>query len=111
LEKTAGAKPGQSNDQVLSKLKELYREAFAHDGFAEIRVEFRILRRGQKEVILHCGKQYRFVVDCPSSAAGERAGGDGEAKRFTAGNSPEEEETGWRRGVAAQSAGEEPDVS
>jgi hypothetical protein len=52
-----------SNAAVLAKLNELYREAFAHDGFAELKVEFRILRRGQKEVILHCGKQYRFVID------------------------------------------------
>ena len=51
------------NAQVLDKLTGLYLEAFNHDGFAEIRVEMRILRRGQKEVILHCGKQYRFVVD------------------------------------------------
>jgi hypothetical protein len=66
LEKVADGKnlqSSKSNNQVLSKLNELYREAFAHDGFAEIRVEIRILRRGQKEVILHCGKQYRFVVD------------------------------------------------
>ncbi len=61
--------PGRSaaldaaNTAVLIKLNELYNEAFAHDGFAEIKVEIRILRRGQKEVILHCGKQYRFVVD------------------------------------------------
>jgi hypothetical protein len=34
-----------------------------HDGFGEIRVEVKILKRRQKEVILHCGKQYRFVVD------------------------------------------------
>lgn len=52
-----------ANAAVLTKLSELYREAFAHDGFAELRVEIRILRRGQKEVILHCGKQYRFIVD------------------------------------------------
>jgi len=48
---------------VKAKLLDLYGEALAHDGFAEIRVEIRILRKGQKEVILHCGKQYRFVVD------------------------------------------------
>ena len=53
--------------KVLTKLHELYQEAIAHDGFAEIRVEMRILRRGQKDVILHCGKQYRFVVDYPSA--------------------------------------------
>lgn len=52
-----------ANASVLAKLNELYNEAFAHDGYAEIRVEMRILRRGQKEVILHCGKQYRYVVD------------------------------------------------
>jgi len=69
LEKAAGGKSVQSNDQVLSKFNELYLEAFEHDGFAELRVEIRILRRGQKEVILHCGKQYRFVVDCQSSVA------------------------------------------
>lgn len=52
-----------ANPVVLAKLGELYREAFAHDGFAELKVEIRILRRGQKEVILHCGKQYRYVVN------------------------------------------------
>jgi hypothetical protein len=57
----------KANGLVLAKLTELYMEAFSHDGFAEIRVEMRILRRGQKEVILHCGKQYRFVVDCAAA--------------------------------------------
>lgn len=51
------------NAAVLAKLGDLYLEAFTHDGFAELRVEMRILRRGQKEIILHCGKQYRYVVD------------------------------------------------
>jgi hypothetical protein len=103
LEKMAGA---QSNDQVLSKLEALYREAFAHDGFAEIRVEIRILRRGQKEVILYCGKQYRFVVNYPLSVV------DGKPKRFPAGSAPAGEEVkSWRRGVAAQAAGEEPGIS
>ncbi|WP_211091344.1 hypothetical protein [Pseudothauera rhizosphaerae] len=49
--------------KVVDKLVSLYQEAFDHEGFAEIRIEIRILRRGQKEVILHCGKQYRFTVD------------------------------------------------
>jgi hypothetical protein len=70
----ADGKSGCSNGQVLSRLRELYLEAFAHDGFAEIRVEMRILRRGQKEVILHCGKQYRFIVDYPPAAL--KAGAD-----------------------------------
>jgi hypothetical protein len=53
---------------VLEKIRELYRALLAHDGFGELRIEIRILKRGQKEVILHCGKQYRFVVDAPTTA-------------------------------------------
>ncbi len=48
---------------VLGKLVELYQDVYAHDGYGEIRVEVRIQRRGQKEIILHCGKQYRYVLD------------------------------------------------
>jgi hypothetical protein len=53
----------QTNDRVLAKMREVYEMLFRHDGFGEMRVELRIMRRGQKEVIIHCGKQYRFVVD------------------------------------------------
>jgi hypothetical protein len=52
-----------TNRDVLNKLVELYDELFAHDGYGEIRIEMKIQRRGQKEVILHCGKQHRSVVD------------------------------------------------
>lgn len=50
------------------KLMELVDEVLAHDGFGDIRIEVKILKRRQKEVILHCGKQYRFVVDMPDVA-------------------------------------------
>jgi len=51
-----------SNRDVKRCLSELYDELFAHDGYGELRVEIRLLKRGQKEVIIHCGKQHRFVV-------------------------------------------------
>lgn len=51
------------NKEVLGKISELYASVFEHDGFGEIRIEMKILRRGQKEVIIHCGKQYRYVID------------------------------------------------
>ena len=35
----------------------------AHDGFGSIKVDIRLLKRGQKEVIIDCGKQYRYVID------------------------------------------------
>jgi hypothetical protein len=41
-------------------------DLLAYDGFAELRIEFRLLKRGQKEVIVHCGRQRRFVVDFAS---------------------------------------------
>ncbi|HAO25446.1 MULTISPECIES: hypothetical protein [unclassified Methylophaga] len=50
------------------KLMELVDDVLAHDGFGDIRIEVKILKRRQKEVILHCGKQYRFVVDMPDLA-------------------------------------------
>jgi hypothetical protein len=52
-----------SNKEVKSKLLELYDEIFSHDGYGEMQVEIKILKKGQKEIIIHCGKQYRFVVD------------------------------------------------
>ncbi len=53
------------NDQVKQKLLDLFDDVLTHDGFGEIRVEMKILKRKQKEVILHCGNQYRFVIDTP----------------------------------------------
>lgn len=48
---------------VRERLMALFEDAFRHDGFASIEVDMRILKRGQKEVILRAGKEYRFVVD------------------------------------------------
>jgi hypothetical protein len=56
-------KKNSTNKEVREKLLELYDEIFRHDGYGDMKVEIRILQRGQKEVIIHCGKQYRFVVD------------------------------------------------
>ena len=52
---------------VLKKVAELYHELIQHDGFGELHMDVRILKRGQKEVIIHCGKQYRYVVDFPQN--------------------------------------------
>lgn len=52
-----------TNKEVTARLLALYDELFAHNGYGEIRIEMRILHFNQKEIIIHCGKQYRFVVD------------------------------------------------
>lgn len=55
-----------TSQSVKSKLLELFDDVLVHDGYGEIKVEMKILKRRQKEVILHCGKQYRFVIDTPN---------------------------------------------
>ena len=54
-----------SPEVVEAHLCALLRSMVAHDGYADLRVESRILKRGQKELILHFGHQYRFVVEQP----------------------------------------------
>lgn len=56
-------------DLVKARLGQLFEELLAHDGYADMGVEMRILKRGQKEVVIRCGKQYRFVVDVPVPVA------------------------------------------
>ena len=59
------AKVNTDQQPVKAKLLELVDDILAHDGHGDIRIEVRILKRRQKEVILHCGKQYRYVIDFP----------------------------------------------
>ena len=52
----------QEHDKVTAKLLELYKDLFRHNGFGEMRMEIKFLKKGQKEVIIKCGKDYRYVV-------------------------------------------------
>lgn len=54
-----------SNELVLESIKQIYKSLFQHNGFGEMKIEMRFLKKGQKEVIIHCGKQYRYVLDWP----------------------------------------------
>ena len=49
--------------RVEKKLYELFHELFAHKGYGQLEVFMRILKRGQKEIVLRMGKEFRFVVD------------------------------------------------
>jgi hypothetical protein len=64
---------------VLRKIHELYHMLLEHNGFGELRMDVRILKRGQKEVIIHCGRQYRFVVDDPVAREGAKPNGPRQA--------------------------------
>lgn len=62
-----------SDVEVVNCMLSVYEGLIRHDGYADMRVEIKILKRGQKEVVVHAGKQYRFVVDYSSVAEGEDA--------------------------------------
>jgi hypothetical protein len=59
----------RAKKHARKKLETLFEELLTHDGFGDLRVEMRLLKRGQKEVILYCGKQYRYVVDFQAQEA------------------------------------------
>jgi len=60
--------PVSSLVPVQHRLLHLLDELIRHDGYGSLRIDVRLLKRGQKEVILDCGKQHRFVVDVPAAA-------------------------------------------
>lgn len=51
------------HEQVKKRIDALYNMLIEHDGYGEMSIDFKILKRGQKEVVIRCGKQYRYVVD------------------------------------------------
>jgi hypothetical protein len=60
---------GPEHDKVLQKMIAVYGELFQHDGYGTLRVEMRFLKKGQKEVLINCGKEYRFVLSYPGETA------------------------------------------
>ena len=57
-----------THEEVLARIETLYHLLFEHNGYGEMSVEIRFLRKHEKEVLIRCGKQYRYVVpcDCPA---------------------------------------------
>ena len=53
----------QEHEEVLGQIVDKYQEVFQHEGYGKMQIEMRFLKRQQKEIIVHCGKDYRFVVD------------------------------------------------
>lgn len=51
------------HEDVKKRMSVLYNMLVEHDGYGEMSIDFKILKKGQKEIIIRCGKQYRYVVD------------------------------------------------
>lgn len=48
---------------LRSTLMMVLDDLLLHDGFGHIEIDMKILKRGQKEILISCGKEYRFVVN------------------------------------------------
>ena len=51
------------HEKVKERINALYNMLAEHDGYGEMHIDFKILKKGQKEIIVHCGEQYRYVMD------------------------------------------------
>lgn len=58
------------HSKVIEKMVELYQELFSHDGYGNMSIEMKFLKKGQKEVLIRCGKDYRFVIDYMADSDG-----------------------------------------
>jgi hypothetical protein len=67
MEKRSDTPREGPHDAILQKIRELYLDLFQHNGFGELKVSMRFLKKGQKEIIVVCGKEYRFVLDYPEA--------------------------------------------
>ena len=43
------------HEDVKKRMDALYNMLVEHDGYGEMRLDFKILKKGQKEIIIHCG--------------------------------------------------------
>lgn len=53
-----------THEAVLARIKSLYEMLFSHNGYGEMSIEIRYVRKREKEVLIRCGKHYRYVVPC-----------------------------------------------
>ena len=58
-----GVKMVNSSNEVKKQILSLYDMLVGHEGYGEIKVNFKIIKKDRKEIIIHCGKQYRYVID------------------------------------------------
>lgn len=49
--------------ELRSTLLTVLDDLLLHDGFGHFEVDMKILKRGQKEVLISCGKEYRFLIN------------------------------------------------
>ena len=71
---TDNAKPLDESLAALNQLVGLYEDILAHDGYGDLQLQVRIINRQSREVILLCGKEYRYQVTVPPEHQQPREG-------------------------------------
>lgn len=96
---TAAVKTRRRQDQglaFLNRFVELFEEMLHHEGYGDMQVSVRNRNPGEKEVVLHCGKEYRYrllIASGDQDAASQR-----QLYRVSkASSQPAERRDGWQR--------------
>lgn len=55
----------KSPEAVREMLLKTFEFLLTHEGSGKLEVSMKLLKRGQKEILIQCGRSYRFVVDMP----------------------------------------------
>lgn len=50
-------------EKAKDRLLKTFDHILTHDGSGKLEVTTKILKRGQKEILIQCGRTYRFVID------------------------------------------------
>ena len=58
---TAGIEVERAKHRLLQAFDYIYE----FGGFGRLEVDIKILKRGQREVLIRCGREYRFVLEAP----------------------------------------------
>lgn len=51
------------SDRIKSAILKTFDFLMQHNGAGKMEVSIKLLKRGQKEVLIQCGRTYRFVVN------------------------------------------------
>ena len=58
-------------DKAKEKLLNSFDYLLSHNGSGHLEVNTKILKRGQKEIIIQCSRSHRFVVDMKEEEGGK----------------------------------------
>ena len=59
-------------EKAKEKLLNSFDYLLSHNGSGHLEVNTKILKRGQKEIVIQCSRSHRFIVDVKEKEGGDR---------------------------------------